>query len=107
MLEWKLSKELIQYQDAVPQMEERVAQIATGKYPELVWLVEHPPLYTAGTSAKKSDLLQPDKFPVYATGRGGEYTYHGPGQRVVYIMLNLKQRQAEDIHAYVYNLEQW
>lgn len=87
-------------------MEERASKIAEGKAQELVWLLEHPPLYTAGTSAKKADLLEPDKFPVYETGRGGEFTYHGPGQRIAYIMLNLKQRNAEDIRAYVQNLEQ-
>ena len=88
-------------------MEERVAQLISGEKDELVWLVEHPPLYTAGTSAKMADLLEPDKFPVYHIGRGGEFTYHGPGQRVVYVMLDLRKRKAEDIRAYVQNLEQW
>jgi len=87
-------------------MEQRVADIYAGKAAELVWLLQHPPLYTAGTSAKKSDLLTPDRFPVYASGRGGQYTYHGPGQRVVYVMLDLTQR-GRDVRQYVINLEQW
>jgi lipoyl(octanoyl) transferase len=106
-VEWKRNKGLLDYNKALLLMEERVLQIASGKKEELVWLVEHPPLYTAGTSAKPSDLLKPDKFKVFHTGRGGEFTYHGPGQRVVYVMLNLKKRGAEDIRAYVHNLEQW
>jgi lipoyl(octanoyl) transferase len=87
-------------------MEARVAAIAEGSASELVWLVEHPPLYTAGTSAEPADLLTPDRFPVYATGRGGEYTYHGPGQRVVYVMLDLKQRR-QDVRRFVAALEGW
>lgn len=89
-------------------MEQRVADIIAGKQPELVWLLEHPPLYTAGTSANKADLLSPDRFPVYDTGRGGEFTYHGPGQRVAYVMLDLtKNGRKQDLRHYVTQLEQW
>jgi lipoyl(octanoyl) transferase len=87
-------------------MEARAEAIRAGSASELVWLVEHPPLYTAGTSAHVEDLIDPDRFPVFATGRGGEYTYHGPGQRVAYVMLDLKQRR-EDVRAFVAALEQW
>jgi lipoyl(octanoyl) transferase len=87
-------------------MERRVAEIRAGAASELVWLVEHPSLYTAGTSAKPADLLEPDRFPVFASGRGGEYTYHGPGQRVAYVMLDLKRRR-EDVRAFVAALEAW
>src|ERR1700710_1013642 len=87
-------------------MEGGVAGIAAGTAAEQVWLVEHPPLYTAGTSAKAADLIAPDRFPVFATGRGGEYTYHGPGQRVAYVMLDLKRRRP-DLRAYVASLEGW
>lgn len=106
-VEWKISEGLSDYKTSLIAMEERVAKITDGALPEIVWLLEHPPLYTAGTSAKISDLLEPDKFPVFEAGRGGEFTYHGPGQRVAYVMLNLKKRSAEDIRAYVQNLEQW
>jgi lipoyl(octanoyl) transferase len=87
-------------------MEAQVAEIAAGNAPELVWLVEHPPLYTAGTSAQPGDLLWPDRFPVYKTGRGGQYTYHGPGQRVAYVMLDLRRR-GQDVRAFVTGLEDW
>ena len=87
-------------------MEQRVADIHAGKAPELVWFLEHPPLYTAGTSAKSEDLLAADRFPIYDTGRGGQYTYHGPGQRVVYVMLDLTKR-GRDVRKYVFKLEQW
>ena len=87
-------------------MEERVAGIAKGEQDELVWLLEHPPLYTAGTSANDTDLIAPDRFPVFRTGRGGQYTYHGPGQRVAYVMLNLKKR-GQDVRAFVTQLETW
>ena len=107
MVEWQTTKGLTQYEYACTQMEICVADIISGKRNELVWLVEHPPLYTAGTSAKYSDLLEPDRFPVFQSGRGGEFTYHGPGQRVAYVMLNLKQRNAQDIKQYVHSLEQW
>ena len=93
------------YQDAVEVMEKRAADIAAGNAPELVWLLEHPPLYTSGTSAKAADLLNA-RFPVFATGRGGQFTYHGPGQRVVYLMLDLKRRRP-DVRAYVASLEQF
>jgi lipoyl(octanoyl) transferase len=87
-------------------MEDRVERIASGEAPELIWLLEHPPLYTAGTSANDADLLTPNRFPVYRTGRGGQFTYHGPGQRVVYVMLDLKRR-GSDVRAFVHTLEQW
>lgn len=88
-------------------MEERVAAIHEGNAPEMVWLLEHPPLYTAGTSAKESDLLDA-RFPVHKTGRGGEHTYHGPGQRVAYVMLDLRKRQqAPDLKKYIWSLEEW
>lgn len=102
---WRVSDGLVPYEDAVAEMERQVALIADGKADELVWLVEHPPLYTAGTSADSKDLIEPDRFPVFATGRGGEYTYHGPGQRVAYVMLDLKRRR-QDVRAYVAALEQ-
>ncbi len=105
-IEWKISPGLTDYETALAAMEERVEDILSGRAPELVWLVEHPPLYTAGTSAKNTDLLS-KQFPVYQAGRGGEYTYHGPGQRVVYVMLNLKARGAMDVRRYVASLEQW
>ncbi len=92
------------YASAVERMETEVASIAAGDATELVWLVEHPALYTAGTSAKSQDLVQPDRFPVFETGRGGQYTYHGPGQRVVYVMLDLRQR-GNDVRAFVAALE--
>jgi len=102
---WRISDELVPYEEAVAEMEREVADIADGKADELVWLLEHPPLYTAGTSADSADLIEPDRFPVFATGRGGEYTYHGPGQRVAYVMLDLKRRR-QDVRAYVAALEQ-
>lgn len=105
-VEWLITDALVAYDDAVAFMEERVAQIASGEARELVWLVEHPPLYTAGTSAHAEDLVQPGRFPVHATGRGGQYTYHGPGQRVVYVMLDLKRR-SQDVRAFVCALEDW
>ncbi|MFP3546059.1 lipoyl(octanoyl) transferase LipB [Rhizobium sp. SIMBA_035] len=100
---WRIADELVPYELAVETMEREVALIADGG-DELVWLVEHPPLYTAGTSADAKDLVQPDRFPVFATGRGGEYTYHGPGQRVAYVMLDLKRRR-QDVRAFVAALE--
>ncbi len=104
-LEWKISDGLVIYPEALAFMEERVRKIRAGEASELVWLLEHPPLYTAGTSAKPSDLVDPDRFPVYDAGRGGEYTYHGPGQRVVYFLLDLKKR-GKDVRKFVYNLEE-
>jgi lipoyl(octanoyl) transferase len=102
---WRIADGLVAYDDAVATMESEVAAIADGRADELVWLVEHPPLYTAGTSANAADLIEPDRFPVFATGRGGEYTYHGPGQRVAYVMLDLKRRR-EDVRAFVAALEE-
>jgi lipoyl(octanoyl) transferase len=102
---WRIAERPIGYEDAVAEMERQAALIAEGKADELVWLVEHPPLYTAGTSAEAKDLLAPARFPVHKTGRGGEYTYHGPGQRVVYVMLDLKRRR-QDVRAFVSALEQ-
>lgn len=101
---WRISEGLVPYEQAVEEMEREVAAIAAGEADELVWLLEHPPLYTAGTSADSSDLIEPNRFPVFSTGRGGEYTYHGPGQRVAYVMLDLKRRK-QDVRAYVAALE--
>ncbi|PLX36874.1 MAG: lipoate-protein ligase B [Hyphomicrobiales bacterium] len=105
-VEWMISDALIPYPEAVAAMEARVAAIADGTAAECVWLLEHPPLYTAGTSADPGDLVAPDRFPVYQTGRGGQYTYHGPGQRVAYVMLDLKRRRP-DVRAFVVALEEW
>ncbi len=103
--EWRIAPAALGYEEAVATMEARVAAIDADKAAELVWLVEHPPLYTAGTSAKPEDLLDP-RFPVHRTGRGGQLTYHGPGQRVAYVMLDLKTR-TQDLRAYVCALEGW
>ncbi len=103
--EWRVSSRRIPYPEAVSAMESRVAAIRLGAAQELVWLVEHPPIYTAGTSANDSDLLDA-RFPVFRTGRGGQFTYHGPGQRVGYVMLDLRQRKA-DVRAFVRDLEEW
>lgn len=105
-VEWCVEPGLTDYDAAVAFMEARVAAIAEGRAPELVWLVEHPPLYTAGTSADAHDLVEPDRFPVFPTGRGGQYTYHGPGQRVAYVMLDL-DRRGKDVRAFVAALERW
>jgi lipoyl(octanoyl) transferase len=105
-VEWRISDTPVPYQEALAFMEQRAADIAAGTAPECVWLLEHPPTYTAGTSAKEEDLLTPDRFPVFETGRGGQYTYHGPGQKVGYVMLNLKQR-GPDVRSFVHNLEEW
>ena len=105
-IEWRISDAPIPYPEAVAAMEERVAAIRAGRAPELVWLLEHPPLYTAGTSASERDLVDPGLFPVYRSGRGGQYTYHGPGQRVGYVMLDL-QRRGADLRVYVERLEEW
>jgi lipoyl(octanoyl) transferase len=106
-MEWKTSENPVEYPVALETMEQRVDAIIAGTAPELVWLLEHPPLYTAGTSAKPGDLLGHAPFPTYETGRGGEWTYHGPGQRICYLMLDLKKRNLADMHAYVRVLEQW
>jgi lipoyl(octanoyl) transferase len=105
-IEWRISAGLVPYPDAVAAMEARVAAIAGGQAAEMVWLLEHPPLYTAGTSARQSDLLMPDRFPVYPTGRGGQFTYHGPGQRVGYVMMDLRRR-GNDVRRFVRDLEEW
>ena len=105
-VEWIISSGLVEYPDALKAMDERVDSIQKGNAKELVWLLEHPPLYSAGTSAKPKDLLTPKRFPVFKTGRGGQYTYHGPGQRVAYIMLDLNRRR-RDIRAFVSSLETW
>jgi lipoyl(octanoyl) transferase len=104
--EWRTEPGLLPNERAVAAMEERVAAIRAGTTPELIWLIEHPPLYTAGTSAVDSDLIDTMGFPVYRSGRGGQFTYHGPGQRVAYVMLDLKRR-GEDVRAYVASLEEW
>ena len=103
---WAVSPGLVAYPAAVEAMKARAAAIARGEAGELVWLLEHPPLYTAGVSAKAADLLDPGRLPVFATGRGGQYTYHGPGQRVAYVMLDLGRR-GRDLHAFVRGLEGW
>ena len=105
-IEWCTSLELINYPDAIDFMENKVNEIHQGNAQEMVWLLEHHPVYTAGSSANKQDLLASHRFPVFQTGRGGQYTYHGPGQRVVYLMLDLKKR-GSDIKAYVRKLEEW
>ncbi|MGE0650957.1 MAG: lipoyl(octanoyl) transferase LipB [Alphaproteobacteria bacterium] len=105
-VEWRLSPGLVPYETAVATMESRVAAIREGSAPELVWALEHPPLYTAGTSAADDELLDPGGLPVYRTGRGGRFTWHGPGQRVAYVMLDLKRRGA-DVRAFVCDLESW
>ncbi|NVO23799.1 lipoyl(octanoyl) transferase LipB [Donghicola sp. B5-SW-15] len=106
MVEWIISEGLTDYREAETFMEERAARIAAGQADEAIWLVEHPPLYTAGTSAKIEDLTDPDRFPVYPTKRGGQYTYHGPGQRVAYVMLDVGKR-GHDVRAFVQSLEEW
>jgi len=104
-VEWRISAAPVPYPEAVAEMESRAAEIAEHKAAELVWLLEHPPLYTSGTSGKEGDLLDP-RFPLFTTGRGGQLTYHGPGQRVAYVMLDLKRRRP-DVRAYVAGLEEW
>jgi lipoyl(octanoyl) transferase len=103
--EWRISDRQVGYEEALQTMDARVAAISAGTAPELVWLLEHPPLYTAGTSAKQADVLAP-RFPVFETGRGGQMTYHGPGQRVAYVMLDLRQR-GPDVRRFVAALEEW
>lgn len=105
-VEWAVAPGLVPYEAAVAEMESRAAAIAGGRAAERVWLVEHPPLYTAGTSARDADLVEPDRFPVFRSGRGGQYTYHGPGQRVAYVMLDLDRRQP-DLRRFVGALESW
>ncbi len=105
-VEWAISERQVPYETAVACMERRVELIAAGEAPELIWLLEHPPLYTAGTSARPADLLSPDRFPVHRTGRGGQYTYHGPGQRIAYVLLDMRER-GRDVRALVTLLENW
>ncbi|MEZ5685672.1 MAG: lipoyl(octanoyl) transferase LipB [Paracoccaceae bacterium] len=106
MVEWIQSDSPVPYEEALAFMEARVAAIAAGTAPEAIWLLEHPPLYTAGTSARPEDLVDPGRFPVHEAGRGGQYTYHGPGQRIVYVMLDLNRR-GRDVRAFVAALEGW
>jgi lipoyl(octanoyl) transferase len=105
-VEWRISRSLVDHCAAVAEMEDRVAAIRAGTASELVWLLEHPPLYTAGTSARDEDLLEPGRLPVHRAGRGGRYTYHGPGQRIAYAMLDLRRR-GQDVRCYVHQLEEW
>lgn len=105
-ISWEKAPGLVDYAEAVSRMESLVAAIGEGKAPETIWLLEHPALYTAGTSARDQDLLDPHRLPVYRTGRGGQFTYHGPGQRVAYVMLDLSRR-GRDLRAFVTGLEQW
>jgi lipoyl(octanoyl) transferase len=109
--EWRITEGLTPYPDALALMRDRVAAIRAGTAGELVWLVEHPPIYTAGTSAKPAELTDPTRFPTFEAGRGGQWTYHGPGQRVVYVMLDLTRQHGavpvNDIHCYVNALEEW
>ena len=104
-VEWRLGEGLTPYDEALTAMDQRAGAVAAGTAAELAWLIEHPPLYTAGTSAKPTDLIEP-RFPVHQTGRGGQFTYHGPGQRVAYLMLDLRRRGA-DVRRYVATLEEW
>jgi lipoyl(octanoyl) transferase len=105
-MEWKTSPGIVPYPEALAFMEARAAAIAAGEADECLWFLEHPPLYTAGTSAKPQDLTDPDRFPVFDAGRGGQYTYHGPGQRIVYVMLDLNRR-GRDVRRFVGALEDW
>ncbi|KUF11991.1 lipoyl(octanoyl) transferase LipB [Pseudoponticoccus marisrubri] len=106
MVEWRISEAPVPYDEALEFMEARASDIAAGRAEECVWLLEHPPLYTAGTSAQAADLRDPDRFPVYETRRGGQYTYHGPGQRVAYVMLDVSRR-GRDVRCFVRDLEAW
>jgi lipoyl(octanoyl) transferase len=105
-IEWRHSDRPVSYEEAVAEMESRIAAIRAGTAPELVWLLEHPPLYTAGTSARPEDLLDPQRLPVFRSGRGGQYTYHGPGQRIAYVLLDL-DRHGRDVRCHVWRLEEW
>ena len=106
VVEWRISEGLVDYETALAFMEQRAAAIRDGTADELIWLLEHPPLYTAGTSARRADLIQPDRFPVYEARRGGQYTYHGPGQRVAYVMLDVAAR-GRDVRRFVEQMERW
>jgi lipoyl(octanoyl) transferase len=105
-MDWQIARGLVGYDEAVAAMADRAARIRAGTAAELVWLLEHPPLYTAGTSARDEELLEPGRLPVHRTGRGGRYTYHGPGQRIAYVMLDLRKR-GQDVRCYVHQLEEW
>ena len=105
-VEWRVADSLVPYERAIAEMEARIAAIHAGTGAELIWLLEHPPLYTAGTSAVETDLLERGRLPVFKTGRGGQYTYHGPGQRVAYVMLDLTRR-GRDVGCHVWRLEEW
>jgi lipoyl(octanoyl) transferase len=105
-IEWRISQTAVNYRAAVEEMEKRIGAIRAGTAAELVWLLEHPPLYTAGTSARDEELLDLYRVPVYRTGRGGRYTYHGPGQRIAYVILDLRRR-GRDVRCYVHQLEEW
>ena len=105
-IEWKISDLPVDYGQAVRFMEDRVAAIHAGQAAEMVWLLQHPPIFTAGTSAKPEDLIWPDRFPVYRSGRGGQYTYHGPGQRIAYVMMDLR-RHNNDLRKFIKDLEDW
>lgn len=105
-VEWMISDGLTEYPVALRAMQDQISSITSGDGSERVWLLEHPPIYTSGTSAQKSDLLTPNRFPVYEAGRGGEFTYHGPGQRIAYVMLDLKRRR-QDVRAFIGALEEW
>lgn len=104
--EWLVSQGLVPYPEALKAMEQRVEAIHQGEAGEQIWLLEHPPLITSGTSAKAEDLIDPDRFPVFSAGRGGQYTYHGPGQRIAYVMLDLRKR-GQDLRRYIFRLEEW
>lgn len=106
-IEWRYSDSPVPYQEAMLTMDCIVQQVIAGTHPGCVWFLEHPPLYTAGTSAISTDLLHPERFPVYQSGRGGQYTYHGPGQRIIYVMLDLKRYAKQDVRHFVHLLEQW
>jgi lipoyl(octanoyl) transferase len=105
-VEWRAGQTPVDYRTAVEEMEKRVAAIRAGTAAEFVWLLEHPPLYTAGTSAREEELLEPGRLPVHRSGRGGRYTYHGPGQRIAYVMLDLRRR-GQDVRCHVHQLEEW
>jgi len=107
LFSFRLSAAPVPYEQAVGEMEDRVAAIHAGDASELLWFLEHPPLYTAGTSAQETDLVDPDRFPVFKTGRGGQYTYHGPGQRVAYVLCDLRQHRQQDVRCYVHDLQAW
>ena len=106
MIKWEITEEKVDYETALAKMDNHVEKMIQGEAGEKIWLLEHPPLYTAGTSADRQDLVEPNRFPVFETTRGGQYTYHGPGQRVVYVMLDLNKR-GKDVKKFVENLEAW